>query len=114
MTDGIEQRVEQHYTRGSLERVLLDALKAAGKDPDRLKPADRPRPTGGGSEPRRPARPEGATQAAEGTRALGTRPANGDGRGTTQQAQVGTKPQAAAMGFFDWVSDAKRQRDPQH
>ena len=35
-----EQAVAQHYTRGGLERAVLDALRAAGKDPDRLQPAD--------------------------------------------------------------------------
>lgn len=40
MTDGVEQRVARHYTRESLEQRLLDALKAAGKDPDHLTPAD--------------------------------------------------------------------------
>ena len=36
----IEQNVVQHYTHGSLERAVLDALKAAGKDIERLAPAD--------------------------------------------------------------------------
>ncbi len=30
----------RHYTHGSLERTILDGLAAAGKDPDRLAPAD--------------------------------------------------------------------------
>ena len=30
----------QHYTHGGLERAVLDALRAAGKDPDRLEPGD--------------------------------------------------------------------------
>ena len=37
---GFEQAVAQHYTRGGLERAVLDALRAAGKDPDRLEPYD--------------------------------------------------------------------------
>jgi SAM-dependent methyltransferase len=37
---GTEQAVAQHYTRGGLERAVLDALRAAGKDPDQLEPAD--------------------------------------------------------------------------
>jgi len=37
---GTEQAVAQHYTHGALERVVLDALRAAGKDPDRLEPSD--------------------------------------------------------------------------
>jgi ubiquinone/menaquinone biosynthesis C-methylase UbiE len=36
----VEQSVAQHYTHGSLERTILDALSAAGKDLDRLNPAD--------------------------------------------------------------------------
>ena len=42
MTDGrkAEPAVAQHYTHGALERAVLDALRAAGKDPDRLEPAD--------------------------------------------------------------------------
>jgi SAM-dependent methyltransferase len=36
----LEQSVAQHYTLGSLERVILDALAASGKDLDRLTPAD--------------------------------------------------------------------------
>lgn len=39
-TSGTEQAVAQHYTHGTLERAVLDALRAAGKDPDRLEPAD--------------------------------------------------------------------------
>jgi SAM-dependent methyltransferase len=35
-----ERAVSQHYTHGALERAVLDALRAAGKDPDRLEPAD--------------------------------------------------------------------------
>jgi len=36
----VEQSVAQHYTHGSLERTILDALSAAGKDLDRLNPSD--------------------------------------------------------------------------
>ncbi len=36
----IEQAVVQHYTHGSLERTLLEALAASGKDLDRLQAAD--------------------------------------------------------------------------
>lgn len=36
----IEHIVNEHYTHGSLERAILDALAASGKDPDRLTPAD--------------------------------------------------------------------------
>jgi len=36
----LEQSVAQHYTLGSLERAILDALTASGKDLDRLTPAD--------------------------------------------------------------------------
>ena len=36
----LERSVARHYTLGSLERTILDALAAAGKDPDRLAPAD--------------------------------------------------------------------------
>jgi ubiquinone/menaquinone biosynthesis C-methylase UbiE len=35
-----ESRIAAHYTHGSLERAILDALVAAGKDPERLTPAD--------------------------------------------------------------------------
>lgn len=37
---GTEQTVAQHYTHGALERAVLDALRATGKDPDRLEPGD--------------------------------------------------------------------------
>ena len=37
---GTEETVAQHYTHGALERAVLDALRAAGKDPDRLEPGD--------------------------------------------------------------------------
>jgi hypothetical protein len=37
---GTEQAVAQHYTHGSLERAILDGLRAAGKDLDRLEPHD--------------------------------------------------------------------------
>ena len=36
----LEQSVAQHYTHGSLEQAILGALEAAGKDLDRLTPAD--------------------------------------------------------------------------
>lgn len=32
----VEQQVAEHYRRGGLEQAILDALKAAGKDVDRL------------------------------------------------------------------------------
>ena len=35
-----EKQVSQHYTHGSLERAILDAVKAMGKDPDRLSHED--------------------------------------------------------------------------
>ena len=35
-----ERDVAQHYTHGSLERTILDALAASGKDVERLAPAD--------------------------------------------------------------------------
>jgi ubiquinone/menaquinone biosynthesis C-methylase UbiE len=37
---GTEETVAQHYTHGALERTVLDALRGAGKDPDRLEPGD--------------------------------------------------------------------------
>jgi hypothetical protein len=36
----LEQSVARHYTHGSLEAAILEALTAAGKDLDRLAPAD--------------------------------------------------------------------------
>ena len=36
----VESQVSQHYTHGSLERAILDAIKAMGKDPDRLSHED--------------------------------------------------------------------------
>lgn len=36
----IEQAVARHYAHGSLERAILEALAAAGKDVNRLSPAD--------------------------------------------------------------------------
>ena len=39
-TMALEQSVARHYTHGSLERAILGALAASGKDPDRLAPAD--------------------------------------------------------------------------
>jgi ubiquinone/menaquinone biosynthesis C-methylase UbiE len=37
---GIEQQVASHYARPDLERAILDALAAAGQDPDRLNAVD--------------------------------------------------------------------------
>ncbi|MBX6323198.1 MAG: hypothetical protein IRY94_15340, partial [Rhodospirillaceae bacterium] len=39
MTD-IEQRVASHYSRPGIEATIVDALRGAGKDPDRLDPND--------------------------------------------------------------------------
>lgn len=36
----VEQEVARHYTHGALERTILDALAASGKDVDRLSAAD--------------------------------------------------------------------------
>ena len=36
----IEQSVAQHYTHGSLEQAVFDALSASGKNLDKLAPAD--------------------------------------------------------------------------
>ncbi|MGO4706710.1 class I SAM-dependent methyltransferase [Microvirga sp. 2MCAF38] len=36
----IERQVARHYTRGALESAILDALKASGKEIDRLTPSD--------------------------------------------------------------------------
>jgi len=36
----VEQSVSSHYTRGKLEEKIFAALKAAGKDMDRLQPSD--------------------------------------------------------------------------
>jgi ubiquinone/menaquinone biosynthesis C-methylase UbiE len=35
-----EQQVAEHYTHGSLQQVILDALKAMGKDPERFSAMD--------------------------------------------------------------------------
>jgi len=35
-----ERQVAQHYTHGALEQAILQALRAAGKDPERLSPED--------------------------------------------------------------------------
>lgn len=35
-----EQKGSRHYTHGSLERAILDALLASGKDIERLSPSD--------------------------------------------------------------------------
>jgi SAM-dependent methyltransferase len=40
MAEDIEQRVSRHYAHGDLERAILDALAASGRDPDRLAPDD--------------------------------------------------------------------------
>jgi ubiquinone/menaquinone biosynthesis C-methylase UbiE len=40
MTNSIEERVAEQYSRRSLEQIILDSLRAAGKDVDRLTPAD--------------------------------------------------------------------------
>lgn len=37
MSSIIEEQVVQHYSHGALEHTILEALKAAGKDPDRLR-----------------------------------------------------------------------------
>ena len=34
------QSIAEHYTHGSLERAIFEALSSAGKDLDRLEPAD--------------------------------------------------------------------------
>jgi ubiquinone/menaquinone biosynthesis C-methylase UbiE len=36
----LEHQIARHYSHGSLEKSILDALQAAGKDPDRLTLAD--------------------------------------------------------------------------
>ncbi|HEX2891147.1 class I SAM-dependent methyltransferase [Vineibacter terrae] len=36
----VEQRVAEHYTQGGLAGTILGALRAMGKDPERLAPAD--------------------------------------------------------------------------
>jgi len=36
----LEQSLARHYTHGSLEPAILEALAAAGKDLDRLAPSD--------------------------------------------------------------------------
>lgn len=40
MAISVEQHVAQHYARGDLEQAVLAALKASGKDPDRLELSD--------------------------------------------------------------------------
>jgi ubiquinone/menaquinone biosynthesis C-methylase UbiE len=40
MTREIEERVAAHYAQGALEQTIMQALAAAGADPDRLTPAD--------------------------------------------------------------------------
>jgi SAM-dependent methyltransferase len=36
----VEQKVAQHYSHGSLEQAILNALKASGKDVEKLAPSD--------------------------------------------------------------------------
>lgn len=40
MAHDLENKVARHYARGDLERAILDALVAAGKDPEHLTPGD--------------------------------------------------------------------------
>lgn len=40
MTDDVERQLTRHYAHGDLERAILDALRASGRDPDRLSPDD--------------------------------------------------------------------------
>lgn len=40
MTMSVESKVADHYTHGALERVILDALRAAGKDIETITPSD--------------------------------------------------------------------------
>src|SRR6266568_8131509 len=40
MASNIEEQVARHYARSDLERTILDALAASGKDLDRLTPSD--------------------------------------------------------------------------
>ncbi|HMK21376.1 MAG TPA: class I SAM-dependent methyltransferase [Terriglobales bacterium] len=40
MGSPVEEQVAQYYSHGALERTILDALKAAGKNPDKLELAD--------------------------------------------------------------------------
>jgi ubiquinone/menaquinone biosynthesis C-methylase UbiE len=40
MSNLVEEQVAQHYAHGALERTLLEALKAAGKNPNKLDLAD--------------------------------------------------------------------------
>ena len=40
MPHKIEERVARHYARNDLEKAILDALVALGKDPDRLQSSD--------------------------------------------------------------------------
>lgn len=37
---GVDQSIASHYAHGALERAILDALRSAGKDPERLTHAD--------------------------------------------------------------------------
>jgi len=40
MSNSVEEQVAQYYTHGKLERTILDALQAAGKNPEKLELAD--------------------------------------------------------------------------
>lgn len=40
MPSSLPERVQAHYSRPDLETRIFDALRAAGKDPDRLRPED--------------------------------------------------------------------------
>jgi ubiquinone/menaquinone biosynthesis C-methylase UbiE len=40
MAENVELQVARHYGRSDLERAILDALVASGRDPDRLVPSD--------------------------------------------------------------------------
>jgi ubiquinone/menaquinone biosynthesis C-methylase UbiE len=40
MSENLEARIAEHYRRGDLEQVILDALVASGRDAARLTPAD--------------------------------------------------------------------------
>jgi ubiquinone/menaquinone biosynthesis C-methylase UbiE len=40
MADNVEERVARHYARSDLEKAILRALVASGKDPERLEPSD--------------------------------------------------------------------------
>jgi len=40
MNNPVEEQVAQYYSHGTLEETILEALKAAGKNPDKLELAD--------------------------------------------------------------------------